>query len=192
MKTLKKRLTRKEYINIYIGERQVKSHEIYLNMEIYILFDEPNTVVLIFEDKKQKPSKFLGFKTPEQAEHYINERKSFMKNQFDIHQESIENGKQEAAKIQVGTILFSQWGYEQTNVNFYQVTFRKGTIVVLQEIMKDRRYEQDYSGYCTPRKDIFVSEPFQKRITKDGRIRLSSSETACIYDDKEKYFSTYA
>ena len=93
----------------------------------------------------------------------------------------------EAALIAGGDVLRSSWGYEQTNVNFYQVTARKGASVTLRPIAAeevetvafhpDGTPIQAMSGHVAPLVGTFTGEAFTKRIAGSG-VRISSYSVA--------------
>lgn len=93
----------------------------------------------------------------------------------------------EAAQIAVGDVLRSSWGYDQTNVNFYQVVDRKGSTVTLRPIASEQVDNShtgpggvatpSLSGYVAPLVDSFIGEAFKKRITS-ARVKISSYSTA--------------
>lgn len=69
--------------------------------------------------------------------------------------------------VKVGDVFYSSWGYEQTNIDFYQVIALKGaTMVTLQKI----NYTSRPNGFCSamvkPVPDSFVenSKPFTRKI----------------------------
>lgn len=59
----------------------------------------------------------------------------------------------------VGDLLYCEWGYEQTNVNFYQITALKGkrTIEVC-EVRQVRKDIGDMQGICRPVRDAFIGD----------------------------------
>ena len=94
--------------------------------------------------------------------------------------------------LQVGDILHSSWGYDQTNSDFYQVTkVISDKSVEICEIGK--RYIEDsfMSGTSTPVKDSFRGEPFRKLVGKYG-ISLSSYQSASKWDGESCQESHYA
>lgn len=109
-------------------------------------------------------------------------------------------GKQAAHTIKVGDILYASWGYEQTNINFFQVVaVTKGTVTfgeIAQNVVDGSR------GFMcenvTARKDAFLNE---KRFTRraDGNNSLSFAEHKdgykyhlSPYDGRPLYQSHYA
>jgi hypothetical protein len=74
-----------------------------------------------------------------------------------------------AASVKVGDILATSWGYEQTNVEFYQVIDAKGQRIILREIRKDYRDGGNMSGYSTPLPGKFATDKTVKLgLTKWG------------------------
>jgi len=99
----------------------------------------------------------------------------------------------------LGAVFYSSWGYDQTNVNFYQVVALKGKkTVILQELNYDYEPTSDMTGKVTPIKDSFKSDKTYQR-----RLNFNHAEitTKCKYDyiahimediNSPKYTSSYA
>lgn len=75
----------------------------------------------------------------------------------------------------VGDIFFSEWGYEQTNICFYQVIAIKGATYTLREIKKERIEKGNtMTGVVVPLIGDFINDnPFNKRVV-DGGFRHDS------------------
>ena len=104
-----------------------------------------------------------------------------------------------------GSIIYNSWGYDQTNIDFYQIIEVKAKSVILREIASS--YVKGSEGFmCAnvkPVKDYFVGEPILKRIVTSvnysGSISYSiSSKHGCFcnyIESKEEsgvYSSWYA
>jgi hypothetical protein len=91
-----------------------------------------------------------------------------------------------------GEILYDSWGYDQTNVDFYQVVKVGAKSVKVREVaMKNVGEAQrgDY-GYCEAVKDSFVSEKVSTKILKlsrDGKNIYVGDLS--IWDGQPKYYS---
>lgn len=87
--------------------------------------------------------------------------------------------KKQLPTIEVGDVLNTSWGYEQTNVEFYQVIARKGkTGVTLRRIASQQVNETSWcSADVKPVKDAFIEDPIQKRISHYG-VKIHRSATA--------------
>lgn len=83
--------------------------------------------------------------------------------------------------MNVGDVLSTSWGYEQTNVEFYQVIERnKKTGITIQEISSKKIDDTSWcSANVKPIKDSFIGEPLKKRIGSYG-VKIHSSATATL------------
>lgn len=68
--------------------------------------------------------------------------------------------------IPLGSVFVSSWGYEQTNVDYYQVVGYKGKkTLLLKEICKTYLEEKNCAGSCLPLVDDFRNEEIlQKQV----------------------------
>jgi hypothetical protein len=104
---------------------------------------------------------------------------------------------EEAAKVQVGDIFHSGWGFEQTNVDFYQVVEKPSkSTVVLKKIGYETVNTVSWaSENVCPVKDSFLSdETITKRLSGNW-IRFTSYKIASKINpetDKKFYHSWYA
>ena len=85
------------------------------------------------------------------------------------------------AEMVVGAVLYTSWGYDQTNVEFFEVIERKGASVTVREILK-RSVEGSEGFMCdrvTPSTgpERFVGETITKRITAYG-VKISDCQQA--------------
>jgi hypothetical protein len=81
--------------------------------------------------------------------------------------------KDKAAVFKVGDVFRHSWGYEQTNVDYYQVVGVKGRYATVRQINSEGNEEGFMSGKCVPVLGSFKGE--EKRcLMKDGRITVDS------------------
>jgi hypothetical protein len=64
----------------------------------------------------------------------------------------------------VGDLFYSSWGYEQTNIDFYQVTTVRNKMVGLTRIVGNSKYDQAMAGHTTPVPNKFTGEEKMHRI----------------------------
>jgi len=97
--------------------------------------------------------------------------------------------------IKVGDIFVCSWGYDQTNVDFYQVIEKKEKSLVFQKIgyasHKDTGFMQ---GEVTAEKDKFIGKPFikMKSAIHYNYISMTSYSSMSKWDGSPEYRSTYA
>lgn len=101
--------------------------------------------------------------------------------------------KELCESLKAGEIFVASWGWEQTNVNFYEIVKRKGkSTLILREIAKDKIYTASMQGNCTPKKGQFIGDEFEKRLTKQGTLNFETYKFAQLWDGKPEGFSEYA
>jgi hypothetical protein len=96
-------------------------------------------------------------------------------------------------KVQVGAILSSSWGYDQTNVDFFEVTgmTKSGRTVTIRELAKIKTYDGDMTGKVRAIPGKYVGAPMTRRVT-GGWIKVSGHQHGGLWDGTDKYFSEYA
>jgi hypothetical protein len=96
--------------------------------------------------------------------------------------------------LDAGSILSCSWGYEQTNVDYYQVVdvsaSRKS--VTLRKIASACTETGWLRGTCTAVKDAFVGEPFTRKVGLREAVTITSYATAFPWDGRPIYWSAYA
>lgn len=114
---------------------------------------------------------------------------------------------QNAEGVHLGDIFYRSWGYEQTNIDFYQVVALRGkhTIVLRQNEVKDGLSRTSLTGYTRPIRDHFKAGQSDREITVrtrfiDWRGNGDKELKVCVEDDWLRYaefgklydFSAYA
>jgi hypothetical protein len=100
--------------------------------------------------------------------------------------------------VKVGSIFHWSWGYEQTNVDFYQVVALNGRNAIVREIGQKTVEGSTYShGMADTRvavPDKFIGPEKHKRIMfSNGEPYLSKPYGWCsLWEGKPEYCSWYA
>ena len=82
--------------------------------------------------------------------------------------------------LEVGDMLSSVWGYDQTNYNYYEVTKLIGdTMVEIREVNQLSEATGNMQGNCAPIAGDYTGETMRRRAT-DGRVKVCSVQTASI------------
>ena len=117
---------------------------------------------------------------------------------------SREEPTQNAEGVHVGDILYSSWGWEQTNIDFYQVVGLRGKHTLqLRELAAASGEDSHMTGLKRPRRDVFRNDkqytvrskftdfspdvPYILDPTLSTGVTLHPVEFGKLYD-----FSTYA
>lgn len=103
------------------------------------------------------------------------------------------------SNTKIGDIFYSSWGYEQTNICFYQVIKIVGKCSVDVRRIKSMICEEStnaFVGHVMPQVNGFIGDTFRKRILDgyDGKslIKISSCQHARPWDGNPKMFTSYA
>ena len=104
-----------------------------------------------------------------------------------------------------GEVFRTSWGYEQTNVEYYEVVGVRGQMVEVREIAQSREEEGFLCGKTKPMPGMFIGETFLRRVNMVGgapSIKIHQSATAYLEQPysvisgkpvfKERYWSAYA
>lgn len=170
---------------------------------------ESRVMVVAYSKRRLKPDFYYSFPDDAKAEQYINDWSS-------LHIKRVEEAEQEKERqkklngmvkevVSVGDVFASSWGYEQTNVDYYQLIGFKGKQTglfkqIASHIAEDTGY---MSARVLPTVDEFINdEVIEKKIninehysTKElgARITISSFETAYLKtkDAEGNYSSDY-
>jgi len=147
--------------------------------------------------KQKNPQMNYYYKSEEQRNQAIKRAKDFADSRQEYKQKRSAERKAFKPDVKVGDIYYTSWGYDQTNINFYQVVDVKGeTTAVFREIAQDIVEGSDYSHGMACKviaaKDEFLSDnTITRRIGQYG-ARINSVASARKWDGKPEYKSWYA
>lgn len=140
-------------------------------------FSTQNNKFCLLAKKAQSRVKYIfnySFRSEEGRYNYFNKYISNLENSIKEKEERKEAEKQAIkaalSKVKPGDIFSSSWGYDQTNVDFYQVIEVKGCYAILKEIGQTRKKEGIYidARKIFPVKDNFIGETIKKKIQTSG------------------------
>lgn len=94
--------------------------------------------------------------------------------------------------VEVGTIFESNWGYDQTNIDFYEVVkvSASGKTVVVQEIGSTSDYGGEGHNVVRPNREVRKGEPFRRKLDVWGgraNFSVASYATAFQWDGSLAY-----
>ncbi len=156
----------------------------------------------IWTGKKKNPDFSYYFQSNERREEFIAEKVANEENWLERKRLEKEAKKGLTPNVKVGDIFYTSWGYEQTNVDFYQVVeIPSKHFVIIRELHQNQDNDSDtcnsMSCYVTATKDDFIerAEPFKIKVNiqSEGNeyIRINSSATAYPWSGKPQYKSWY-
>lgn len=88
-------------------------------------------------------------------------------------------------KLVVGDILNTSWGYDQTNVEFFEVVQVAGKHVVVREIARASESTGHDKGRCVPQSGAYISEPARRLVQWGDSVRIDQCRTAHKWNTQE-------
>ena len=179
----------KDNITLYFEGREENLFEVYTN-----LADPKIPKAMFFTGKQSKPTwHYRFFNTSDM----VKKIKETIDKVVSWEERKAENKKARKAPhtLKVGDILYSSWGYDQTNINFYQVTkVISDRTVEIRAIASNRVGGSVGTDEVIAVKDAFLAgsesdkrkQPMIKRVSKDNTIKISSYEYAWKWDGRPK------
>jgi hypothetical protein len=132
-----------------------------------------------------KPSFHYRFRTAEGRERHI--AGFFVNVQGRAQMMAERKAKRTAFRhtLKVGDVLRSSWGYDQTNIDYYQVVEVCGKHVVIREIAQESEVTAWEQGKCVPKVGAFIGEPMRKLVQEGDAVRIASYACAYKIDGRE-------
>ncbi len=184
----------KNYLLAKVEKGELKHYDHKL---VDIFYDDEKLVGTGFNKKASKHAIFnYQFKTKESMLSYFikivnnkiasEEAKQQRKVDKKIETEKFVN------EVKVGDIFVNSWGYEQTNVDCYQIVEKKNRKVVLRAISSENENHQSHGMACDvkPLKDSFLDKESFSKILQDGRISMEHGSMS-KWDGKRTYYCSW-
>lgn len=95
--------------------------------------------------------------------------------------------------IKVGDIFTCSWGYEQTNVDFYECVATKTKTIVVRAISgKTVSTDGGWTGYCVPQPGVFIGDARTVVVDESNGFKPRSYSHARLWNGQPERYSTYA
>jgi hypothetical protein len=184
----------KQNIELFIKKQNAK-FEVFSTLKI-VTYETANNnpAMAVWNGNQSKPYINYYYKTKEQMFNRLNETKKNAIDRQEYKEKRMREKKNFVPSLKVNDILVSSWGYEQTNVDYFQVIEVKGKSCKVCKI--HHKIVEGSEGFMSckvlPIKDQFQGEPFNKLILKGNHIKISYSQNAYLWGGDENYMSWYA
>lgn len=176
-----------------------------LGVEVYYC-DEGKPTAIGFSGKRQKPDFHYNFKDVHRRSEYVQKWYEGIKATAARKATAREEKKAWKHSVKVGDIFRCSWGYDQTNVDYYEVVAVRGTLVDVRPITQQSEDTGWLQGKCVPVPGDFIGEEvLTKRVQQCGDkpcLSITSFSTAFLEEPvevvpglkvfKETYWSAYA
>lgn len=147
---------------------------------------------IAFVGKAIKPAFNYRFRTETHRAQYVGDWLAGLKAKAESKKARDTARKEAKHGLLKGTILYSSWGYEQSNIDWYEVvSVISDKMVEIREISFDRVDLGDMVHKNTPCPGKYIGPVMRKRANEHG-IRITSFSSARPWDGRPKQSTSYA
>lgn len=159
--------------------------------EIYLV-DEKSAMG--FGGKRSKPDFNYLFRSKERRDEYVKEYIEGLVKDAEYKSKRAAEKRNFVHDLKVGSILYSSWGYDQTNIDFYEVVELVGKksvkILPIGKAVESSSTGADYV-VAIPGSFSKEKEPMLKRVSEGNSVRIESFSNAYLWDGKPKYETAF-
>jgi hypothetical protein len=128
----------------------------------------------MFFGEQAKPVWHYTFRKPEDREKKVSESFASRRASLAFKAELKAKRKAEGRGLEVGDILKASWGYDQTNIDYYEVTALIGrTMVEMRPLAQESIETMSMQGKCVPLPGQYTGKA-KRHVAKSGGVRLAS------------------
>jgi hypothetical protein len=154
---------------------------------VYAQQTERGIIAIAYQGTAAHPVWNYSFKTTDRFQDYATEWAHHL-SEWQKRKDERREARKAPHCLKVGNILRARWGYDQTNVDFYEVIAVRGKVVDVQEIGQHAVDRRGPSGDSvipirTGRGKIYRS----KRPSRDGYVRIDDVISAHLWDGTPCY-----
>lgn len=138
------------------------------DMAIWFWEEGGKYLALAFQGNQSKPIVYNSFRDDGQRKRYVDSFVESRKRSIQMKEEARKKRREFSHDLKVGDIVYTSWGYDQTNIDFFQVVEVKGKSAVIREIgAKTVRDDGPYTEVVAV-KDAFKGPPMVKVVGPNG------------------------
>lgn len=151
---------------------------------VYTYMSGARFAALVYAGKARKPTFHYAFRTGEARDKYIAEWADGCAKRADMMARRKAERDTFAHSLKVGDMLKTCWGYDQTNVEFFEVVAVAGKHVVVREVEQVVESDGPFSmtGRCAPLPGAYIGEPIRKKVLPGNTIKFESYRYASLCD----------
>jgi hypothetical protein len=145
---------------------------------------------IAFIGKQSKPHFHYTYRDERRREKAIEEAADSRRKTLEAKEERRQERLKFKHGLNVGDILYSSWGYDQTNIDFYEVTKVIGPkFVEIRALAQKTVRSEQTADYVAPIPGRFArnSRPMKKRVKPGDSVKITSYSSAYKWDGKPKY-----
>lgn len=129
---------------------------------------EPRIVAMCFGGKRSKPDWHFRFASTERMQTKIDEHLNNL-DAWNKRKAQMKAQRTAPHNVKVGDIFRASWGYDQTNIDYYECTKIIGdNTIEICSIAQETEETHFMQGECVPCPGEFIGEPMRKRVSMSG------------------------
>jgi hypothetical protein len=136
-----------------------------------------------FHGRAQKPDWHYHFKNLASRERHIVEHFAGIQQREARQSELRAEARGFRHSYKIGDLFNNTWGYDQTNVNWYEVTAVRGQMIEIREIGTAYKETGFMCGKCSPLPGSYIGEPKWRRA-QEGRVKVNHHQHASFVKPK--------
>lgn len=146
---------------------------------------------IAFAGKQNKPLWHYRFRSEAERKHRIDESAAARRHAIQMKQDRRDEKKNFQHGLKKGDVLSCSWGYDQTNVDFYEVTEVTGKAVIIREIAT-----KEGPGHSTvvPQPGRFIGAPLRKvpqGYQGKPYVKITSFSSAYPWDGRPMHVTPF-
>ena len=176
------------------GAEVIEKEEI--KMTVYLYTNSNNKPCAVaYSGKSSKADFHYNFQDEARRTDFLNEqferKLSFKKRADEYKAERKKENEALVNDVKVGDIFYASWGYEQTNIDFYQVVAKNKSMLTIREIYSTLAEVTGHDqGNLKPLKNEFKGEEIKKRLSQ-GRLNIDCVRRATKLQTETVWASWY-
>ena len=162
------------------------------NCEVYLHLDSADRPVATgFIGKRSKPDLNTRYGNEERRTEHVKQWMDGIAEHEQWKRDQKSKRQSFDHTLEVGDILYSSWGYDQTNIDFYEVTRTMKKSVDIRKLAQTQEHTGFMSGTTEPVKGSYTGEKMLKRVGPGNTISIYSFASAYPWDGQPKHNSWY-
>lgn len=184
------KLTRESFIPTNATEEKVED----ANAVIYRYTSRNGKLAAsMFGGRRSKPDQHFIYRSEEQREAAI---ERYLEGQRANHEYKAARRatKKNPNTLAIGDVLYTSWGYDQTNVDFYQVVDKPSAhFVVIRKIASESVEQNGSSTHVVALKGSFIDQAGKRvKASADNSVKISDGRGhAYQWDGQPKYETAF-
>jgi hypothetical protein len=151
--------------------------------------DKGKPYAIAFNKAQSKPVWYHSFSSVQSRDKHVQDTITAYKAIIERKKKILEERRVFQHNFKEGDILVSSWGYDQTNIDFYQVTKIIGKAIEIREIEKKMLSGKSnaYQDAVVPVPNHFSGPPMRKIPKNNDCVGLTSFSSACKWDGNPEF-----